>query len=422
MKTEKAIVVGTRFPRQPAWSIEDDMDELAQLAQTAGAEVLYPVIQHRDRPHPSYFIGKGKAEELAELGRISGANLFVFNNNLTGSQVRNLEQIMGSKVIDRTELILDIFAQRARTREGRLQVELAQLQYLLPRLVGKGVSMSRLGGGIGTRGPGETKLEADRRRIRDRVRHVEKALEKVKSTRALHRKARQAKPLPVVSLVGYTNSGKSTLLNRLTKAGVLTENKLFSTLDPTARRLQLPNSHEVILIDTVGFIGNLPHTLVSAFKATLEETVQADLLLHVVDISHPSLSSHMKSVNEVLSELNVVNKDEIVVYNKIDRVGGVEGRGRILSRVREATQPHEEQVFISALYGEGIQDLLGKIEARLCPEEGRISLILPYDRRDLLARIYSGGKVLRYEEIAEGMKCVVEIPPAMYEQIRTYVI
>ena len=323
VKKERAVLVGVRFPVQSMWSVEDAMEELGQLALTAGAEVLYAVVQQRERAHPAYFIGKGKAIEIGRL--CSGkADLVIFNADLSAAQIRNLEEMIPAKVIDRTELILDIFAQRARSREGKLQVELAQLRYLLPKLVGYGASMSRLGGGIGTRGPGEMKLEVDRRRIRGRIRRIEQELLKVKSTRSLHRRERQSIPFPTVALVGYTNSGKSTLLNRLTHAGVLAEEKLFATLDPTIRRLSLPHKREVLLVDTVGFIRNLPHMLIAAFMATLEETVQADLLLHVIDVSHPAMASQIEAVLRVLKELNVLEKNRIEVYSKVDRIGGKE--------------------------------------------------------------------------------------------------
>jgi GTP-binding protein HflX len=418
---EKAILVGVRFPTQPMWLVEDTMEELAQLAQTAGAEVLYPVVQQRDRPHPAYFIGKGKAREIGQLcdGK---AGLVIFDANLSAAQVRNLEELIPAKVIDRTELILDIFSQRARSREGKLQVELAQLQYLLPRLVGQGISMSRLGGGIGTRGPGEMKLEVDRRRIRDRIRRIESDLAKVKSTRALHRRERQSISLPVVALVGYTNSGKSTLLNRLTQSGVLAEDKLFATLDPTVRRLQLPHKRQVLLVDTVGFIRDLPHMLVAAFMATLEETIQADLLLHIIDVSHPAMAAQIEAVHKVLQELEALGKDRIEVYNKVDRVGGGEVSARLLGEREKGPHCDGKRVFLSALTGEGLPELLEQIELLFFSRAVRVSFLFPFDRGDLLARVYSEAKVLKREDTENGVKCLVEIHPTDLDGLEKFVV
>lgn len=419
-KAEKAILVGARFPGQTSWWIDEGMEELGQLARTAGAKVLYPVVQQRDRPHPAFFIGKGKAREIGELCRVGGADLAIFNANLSGAQVRNLEELIPAKVIDRSELILDIFARRARTREGKLQVELAQLRYLLPKLVGHGVLMSRLGGGIGTRGPGETKLEVDRRRIRDRINKIEADLAKVASVRSVHRRRRKSVPLRVVALVGYTNSGKSTLLNRLTRAGVLAEDKLFATLDPTMRRLRLPHKGEVLVVDTVGFIRDLPHTLVAAFRATLEETTEADLLLHLIDVSHPAVEDQIQAVHKVLSELEVQYKDRIEVYNKIDRLAG---REEALRRVRSAQGSSDAKaVLISALHGDGIPDLLAEIEAHLFPSAERVALRFPFDRGDLLARVYAVGKVLRRKETEEGTEVLVEIPPTALDRFKGYLL
>jgi GTP-binding protein HflX len=420
VEKERAVLVGVRFPAQSMWSVEDAMEELEQLALTAGAEVLYSVIQQRQRPHPAYFIGKGKAVEIGRL--CSGkADLVIFNANLSAAQIRSLEEVIPAKVIDRTELILDIFAQRARSREGKLQVELAQLHYLLPKLVGQGISMSRLGGGIGSRGPGEMRLEVDRRRIRGRIRRLEEELLKVKSTRALHRRERQSVPFPTVALVGYTNSGKSTLLNRLTHAGVLAEEKLFATLDPTIRRLSLPHKREVLLVDTVGFIRDLPHMLIAAFMATLEETVQADLLLHVIDVSHPAMTSQIEAVLRVLKELNVLEKNRIEVYNKVDRIGGKKYGERLLRDTENSFKWNGKQVLISALSGEGVPELLEGIERLLFPGVVRISLFLPFDRGDLLARVYAEAKVLKRQETAHGVMCLIEIHPAALDGLKDFV-
>jgi len=418
---ETAILVGTRFPEQPPWWVDDAMEELEELAKTAGAKVLYPVVQQRVRPHPAYFIGKGKAEQIGELCEVGRANLVIFNANLSAAQIRNLEEIIEVKVIDRTELILDIFAQRAHTREGKLQVELAQLQYLLPRLVGKGLSMSQLGGGIGTRGPGETKLEVDRRRIRGKIQKIDQELEKVRSTRALHRKERQSVSLPVVALVGYTNSGKSTLLNRLTGAAVLAADKPFATLDPTVRRFSLPRRKEVLLVDTVGFIRDLPHTLVEAFKATLEETVHADLLLHVIDLSHPAVSTQILAVHRVLDELGVLHKERVEVYNKADRVGNPEAVNRLLHKIEGSTGT-SGGIALSALTGDGIPELLDSVELHLLPGIERVSVLIPFERGDLLARLHAAGRVLRTEETSRGILCRAELSLRVKEEFRPYLI
>lgn len=315
---ERAVLVGLIQEGQDAWQIEDELDELAQLARTAGAKVCGRLTQARLQPDPRLFLGSGKVQELALLVQELGSNLVVVDLELSPNQQRNLEEAVGVKVIDRTELILDIFAQRANTREGKLQVELAQAQYLYPRLVGKGLTLSRLGGGIATRGPGETKLEVDRRRIRDRINLLEKETLRIRSNRDTQRRKRISEKLPVVALTGYTNSGKSTLLNSLTKSGALVEDKLFATLDPATRRTVLPDNSPVLITDTVGFIKKLPTSLIAAFGATLEEVVVADVLLHVVDASHPNVMEQITSVHDVLSELHANDKPMITVLNKAD--------------------------------------------------------------------------------------------------------
>lgn len=317
---ERAILVGLIGEDADAWSVEDDLDELAQLARTAGATICGRVTQSRPHPHPKYFLGSGKVQEVALIAQELGANLIVVDQELSANQHNALEQMTGIKVIDRTELILDIFAQRAQTKEGKLQVELAQLKYLLPRLIGKGQVLSRLGGGIGTRGPGETKLEIDRRRIRKRIDTLEAETEHIRSYRDTQRRQRMTRNLPVVALAGYTNSGKSTLLNALTKSEVFVEDKLFATLDPTTRKTVLPDGSPVLISDTVGFIKKLPTSLIAAFRATLEEVVVADVLVHVVDASHPNVLEQIVSVFDVLSELSAVDKPIITVLNKCDKV------------------------------------------------------------------------------------------------------
>lgn len=353
---EKVITVGVVIPSIKRWQVEDSLEELALLADTAGAEVTCSTIQERDSYNPAYLIGKGKVKDVERLCREKKANLVIFDADLTPAQVKNLEDAFGVKVLDRTELILDIFAQRAKTKEGKLQVELAQLRYLLPKLVGKGLSLSRLGGGIGTRGPGEMKLEIDRRRIREKIKRIEEALKKVGRTRDLHRKSRSG--TPTVALVGYTNAGKSTLFNTLTKAQAKIDDKLFVTLDPLIRKIHLPREGDVFLSDTVGFIRKLPHHLVAAFRATLEEVREADLLLHVIDASSRNMEEQIEAVDSVLKELEVPHIPVIFAYNKIDRLEDP-------NSFRKTFWNRRDGVAISALKGEGITELLEKIEENL---------------------------------------------------------
>jgi GTPase len=317
---ERAVLVGLVTEGTDSFQIEDELDELAQLARTAGATVSQRLTQTRAQPDPHYFLGAGKVQELALMVQELGSNLVVFDGELSALQHRSLEQVLNVKVLDRTELILDIFAQRAQTSEGKLQVELAQLKYLYPRLIGKGNKLSRLGGGIGTRGPGETKLEIDRRRIRERINKLEDETKRIRSYRDTQRRRRNEDNMAVVAITGYTNSGKSTLLNSVTKSTVFVENKLFATLDPTTRRTVLPDHTPILLCDTVGFIKKLPTSLIAAFKATLEEVSLADILLHVVDSSHPNVMDQISSVYDVLSELGAVDKPMITVLNKADLV------------------------------------------------------------------------------------------------------
>ncbi|WP_333871485.1 GTPase HflX [Desulforamulus putei] len=350
-REERAVLVGVKLPDMDQWQLQESMEELESLADTAGAEVVGKFMQTRQRPDTATFIGKGKVEELAAYCRKAEANIVIIDRELSPAQARNLEEKTSVKVIDRTQLILDIFARRAQTKEGKLQVELAQLKYLLPRLTGQGTQLSRLGGGIGTRGPGETKLETDRRRIRKRISDLEKELREVQQHRALLRKDRRDEPLPLVSLVGYTNAGKSTLLRTLTGADVLVEDKLFATLDPTTRRVRLPNNDNILLTDTVGFIQNLPHHLVAAFRATLEEVREADLLLHVVDVSHPNCEGQINAVESILESLQCLDKPIIMVFNKID----------LIQDQHEIPFAAYPKVNISALSGLGIKQLLNLI-------------------------------------------------------------
>ena len=365
---ERAFLVGLVCDGANSWQVEDDLDELARLARTAGATVCGRLTQTRQGPDPKYFLGSGKMQEVSLLIQELGATLLIVDQELTPNQQRNIEEVVGVKVIDRTELILDIFAQRAQTKEGKLQVELAQLKYLYPRLVGKGQTLSRLGGGIGTRGPGETKLEIDRRRIREKITFLEEEAKRIKSYRDVQRKRRVADHLPVVALTGYTNSGKSTLLNALTKANVYTGDKLFATLDPTTRRTTLPDHSPVLISDTVGFIKKLPTSLVTAFRATLEEVAVADVLVHVVDASHPNVLEHISSVHDVLSDLGAVDKPMITVLNKADKVR----KEDLAWLVGQVPNP----VVSSATMRFGLGGILNKIQeviSEVCPERQKYS-------------------------------------------------
>jgi len=354
--SEKALLVGIEFPHDDL-PLALSLIELKRLAETAGAGVAGSLSQKRIKPDQKYFIGSGKVEELKAMAVSRSANLVVFDHELSPSQERNLEEALSIKVIDRTELILDIFAQHAKSREGKLQVELAQSSFMLTRLTGHGVLMSRLGGGIGTRGPGETKLEYDRRRIRKRISQLKEEIEKVRKERFLKREKRRHSRIPVAAIVGYTNAGKSTLINALTGAGVLVEDKLFATLDPTIRRLYLPSGKIILITDTVGFIQKLPHQLVASFRATLEELSEADLLLHVVDISLPYFEKQIAAVYSVLEELGCITKPILTILNKIDRA-----EKKIITKARKKYQPC---CTISAIKKEGLERLLTTIDGLL---------------------------------------------------------
>lgn len=355
---ERALLVGVQLPTENIPS-GLSLPELGRLAATAGAQVVGSLTQKRDRPDPQYFIGSGKVGELRELTTSKCANLVIFDHELKPSQNRNLEEELGIKVIDRTELILDIFAQHAKSREGKLQVELAQSSFLLTRLTGHGAQMSRLGGGIGTRGPGETKLEYDRRKIRARISALKQEIEKVRKERAIKREKRRSTMIPSASIIGYTNAGKSTLLNSLTRAGVLAEDKLFATLDPTTRRLYLPSGRTILVTDTVGFIQKLPHQLVTAFHATLEEVTESDLLLHVVDISHPYFERQIEAVYNVLEELGGITKPMVTILNKTDQAEK--------NVIAAALKKYRPACPVSALKKEGLGKLLTIIDGQLPP-------------------------------------------------------
>ena len=383
---EKIVLVGVAMDGTTVEEAEAGLDELALLVDTAGADPQARVIQRRDAPDPTWFIGKGKAEELREIALMVDADTVVFDTELAPKQSRNLEKLLGRTAIDRTAVILDIFAQNARTAEGKAQVELAQLRYRLPRLRGKGGALSQQGAGIGTRGPGETKLEVDRRRLLDRMHRLESQLKDLSKTRDNQRKGRKRNRQSSVALVGYTNAGKSTLLNRLTEAGVLVEDRLFSTLDPTTRRLSLPGGEVVLLSDTVGFVRNLPHQLVEAFKSTLTEVANADLLVHVVDASSVDPEGNMRAVEIVLEELGANLVPQMVVFNKAD-VAWPADVDRLLER-------YHGSVRISAVTGDDIDDFLEELGDRLRSLTSVVELLVPYSRGDIVAAVHREGEVL----------------------------
>ncbi len=400
MQREKAILAALALPGMKNEQVEASLEELARLAETAGTQVVDSHVQRRQRPDPATYLGRGKARELAALARETGANLLICDRELQPAQQRNLEEETGVRVVDRTQLILDIFARRARTREGKLQVELAQLQYLLPRLTGLGAQLSRLGGGIGTRGPGETKLEVDRRRIRKRIADLQREIEEVRRHRELLRRGRREVPLPLAVLVGYTNAGKSTLLNSLSGAGVLAEDKLFATLDPTTRRVSLPTGEAVLLTDTVGFIQNLPHHLVAAFRATLEEVVEADVVIHVVDAAHPRAAEQMRAVEKVLTDLGASGKPRLTVYNKVDLLGQY---GLTLAQLPGDGVP------VSALHGTGLAAMLRRLADLLAANRVQVHFFIPYDKSAVLPMIYENGLVLSERHGPGGVEITAEI-------------
>ncbi|WP_293837657.1 GTPase HflX [uncultured Phascolarctobacterium sp.] len=414
--TERAIIVGMEYGGGASiigWSAEDSLEELKQLADTAGAEVVARFLQKRPKPDPAFFIGRGKVQELALYVQQENVDLCIFDDELSPAQQRNIEQAMGVRVLDRTALILDIFAQRAHTNEGKLQVELAQLQYTLPRIMGKGLSLSRLGGGIGTRGPGETKLEVDRRRIRDRIAYIKGCISKVKNVRTLQRSGRAKASVPTVSLVGYTNAGKSTLLNTLTNSDIYAQDQLFATLDPTTRQLELPNKQQAILTDTVGFIQRLPHQLVAAFQSTLEEVVEADVLLHVIDVSHELYKEQANAVYHVLEELGAKDKMIITVYNKIDKLP--EG-----SALAERLAKEENSICISAKARLNLDGLLALIAENLKLKSVEESFLVPYSDSAAVSRLHEAGTVLEQEYLAEGTLLKVRMEAEQVQEFEKY--
>jgi GTP-binding protein HflX len=387
------------------------LDELASLAETAGGEVVGEVTQKRDRPDSVYYVGKGKAQEIHGLVSELKADLVLVDGEITPSQEHNLEDATGAGVLGRSAIILDIFAMRARSAEGKLQVELAQLNYLLPRLTGKGTALSRLGGGIGTRGPGETKLSVDRRHIRRRLGILKRAVERLETRRAVERRHRHEAGIAVAALVGYTNAGKSTLLNTLSGSDVFVEDRLFATLDPTVRRVPLPGGRDVLFADTVGFIRNLPHQLIAAFHATLEEVIDADVLVHVVDASHPYMQDQIEAAQRVLADLKAATKPQVVAFNKIDRVAD---RAYLSGRIER----DQYAVAVSALTGEGMEDLLRTVGERLEHLLVSVDLQVPFSAQDLLAEAHARGRVISQEYGPDAVSFSGRVPSDLAQRLR----
>ena len=413
--TEKTILVGLEHDGVTKWDLEESLNELRELAATAGATVVDIVTQKLPHPTAPYYIGKGKAEEVAVLCTETGAGSIIFDDELSPAQGRNLETITSKKILDRTQLILDIFARRARSREGRLQIELAQLQYLLPRLTRMWTHLSRQTGGIGTRGPGETQLEVDRRRVQERIARLQKDLEEVRKHRAIQREGRARHQWPVVAIVGYTNAGKSSLLNRLTKAGVLAEDKLFATLDPTTRQFVLPNKLKVLFTDTVGFIRKLPTTVIESFKATLEELKSADLLVHVVDLSHPQWEEHIVATEEVIRELEADSKHTLIVFNKIDRLANAEAVDAALAR-------HPHSVAISVKTGENLEQFVDELQNQLSAWRLRQKFRIPQADSAALAELHQAGHVVEIAYDGDDALVTAHIPPALEAKFARYAV
>jgi GTP-binding protein HflX len=404
-RAERAALVGLITGRARRLEAERSFDELAGLADAAGAQVVLRVLQERPKPDPSTYLGSGKVATLAASCAETGADVVIFDNELTPAQLRQIEAAVGRKIIDRTQLILDIFARRAKTREGKLQVELAQLKYLLPRLVGAGDALSRLGGGIGTRGPGETKLETDRRRIRSRIHAISEDIDQVRRRRAQLRERRHKASVPTAALVGYTNAGKTTLFNVMTRSNAEASNALFVTLDPLVRQVRLPDSRELLVSDTVGFIDRLPHALVAAFRATLEEVADADLVLHVIDAAAPDRDRRMTAVRQVLEEVGATDVPLVEVYNKCDELTPDE--------YRRLQEQDPSAVCISALRQQGTDELIETIASRLALDLRRVTFTFdPADpaERDRIARLYRHARVLEHEARDGRVSIVADVP------------
>lgn len=409
VRLERVVLVGV-WTSGTAIDAERSMRELAALAETAGTLVLDAVIQRRDRPDPATYIGSGKAAELKRIVAQSGADTVICDGELTPGQLRNLEDVIKVRVVDRTWLILDIFAQHAKSREGKAQVSLAQMQYMLPRIRGWGEALSRQGAGVLARGPGETKIETDRRRIRDQMAKLRKELAAMSQTREIQRRSRRKNAIPAIVVAGYTNAGKSSLLNQLTGAGVLVEDALFATLDPTVRKIKLPSGREVTVTDTVGFVRHLPHQLVEAFRSTLEEITDADLVLHLLDGSDESPVSQLNAVREVLAELGLTEVKELVVINKVD-VADVQ-------TITEMKRLVPDAFFISAKTGTGLAQLIELIDEKLAAKDLVVDLILPFSAQQLVSRVHKVGRVEKIEHLESGTRIVAAVPAALAEELK----
>ena len=408
---ERAVLVGLNadcFTKEQT-ATDETLEELDALLETAGGFCTGKILQNRHTPDPHSFIGEGKAQEVRMLVEATGSTMVVFDNELSPGNIRALEDIIGVTVLDRSALILDIFAQRARTKEGRLQVELAQYKYLLPRLSGMGASLSRQGGGIGTRGPGETKLESDRRHIRERITRLEQELEQVRHVRGVQRERRMKNSVPVVAIVGYTNAGKSTLLNQLTGAGIPANNRLFDTLDTTSRQLTVSDNLDVVLTDTVGFIAKLPHHLVNAFRATLEELEYADLLIHVIDSADPNREEHITVVEKLIAQLSKPGTPVLQCYNKADLV------------TRDQIPTGENVVAVSAAKGYGMDNFLSAVEKALGHSRHHVRLVVPYANGGLIDTLHSSAQVLQAEYTAEGIQVEAVLDPILYGRLKDYI-
>ena len=415
-RSVRVFLVGVELKSRTGADVRESLDELEELAETAGTQIVGEGVQKMAVPVAATYIGPGKAEEFAGFCKANDVDTIIFDDELSPAQTRNLEKIFGVKIMDRTALILEIFGQRARTREGKLQIEHAQLKYLLPRLTRFWSHLSRQRGSTGSiGGEGESQLEADRRKISERIEKISSELDKVRSQRETQRAGRQRSNWPLASIVGYTNAGKSTLLNRLTGSEVLAEDKLFATLDPTTRRLKLPTNQNVLLTDTVGFIKKLPHGLVEAFKATLEEVVQADLLLHVVDISHPQAEEQIAAVDAVLKEIGAEGKPVLMVFNKMDKLNG----GGALNRFQEKF-PHS--VGISAMSGEGVSQLLAELGTQLRPTREFLDLRIPHEQSAVIARLHKVGQVVERRYNSRTARFKVRIPPQHHGEFAPYIL